>query len=183
MRWWQLTLLPCFFQILCYYNPSFTRQHPQLLGKCKRRVDIKRRAPEAPQREERPPSRSPDSQPAGDTQASPPTKRRAEAPPGLGSACPSPPAAAPTLPEPAGAAGSQSFILLALFLLLLASNQSPEGLQHPAPAPPQLAVPALAAAPALPRPRPPHGQSPTVPHCPTCTCSPSPADGPQCGTS
>ncbi|KFR16905.1 Heat shock transcription factor, Y-linked, partial [Opisthocomus hoazin] len=41
-------------KILCYYNPSFTRQHPQLLGKCKRRVDIKRRAPEAPQREERP---------------------------------------------------------------------------------------------------------------------------------
>ncbi|KAK4814889.1 hypothetical protein QYF61_001267 [Mycteria americana] len=174
-------------QILYYYNPSFNREHPHLLEKCKRRVGVKRRAPDAPQVDGRHPSRSPEGQPAGDTQASPPemtapAKRRAEAPPGLSSAHPSPPAAAPTLPEPAGAAGSERFIPLGLFFLPPPSSQSPDGLQRAAHAPPWFAMPVLAAASALLRPRPPHSQSPAVPHCPTCTCSPNRADGPQRGT-
>ncbi|KAM6060036.1 uncharacterized protein LJ206_014450 [Theristicus caerulescens] len=175
-------------QILYYYNPSFNRERPQLLEKCKRRVGVKRRAPDAPEADDRHPSRSLGGQAAGDTQASPPMmttppKRWAAAPPGLGSAHPSPLAAAPTLPEPAGAAGSQSFTPLALFFLPPPSSQTLEGLQHAAHPPPRFAMPVLAAASALPRPRPPYSQSPTVPHCPTCTCSPNPADGPQRGTS
>ncbi|XP_010008617.1 PREDICTED: heat shock transcription factor, Y-linked-like, partial [Nestor notabilis] len=47
-----------------YYNPSFNREHPQLLEQCKRRVDIKWKAP-------------------------PHAKRRAEAPPGPSTAHPS----------------------------------------------------------------------------------------------
>ncbi|XP_075618712.1 heat shock transcription factor, Y-linked-like [Balearica regulorum gibbericeps] len=59
-------------QILYYYNPSFNREYPQLLEKCKRRVALKRRAPDTPGTDARHLSRSPDAQPAGDTQASPP---------------------------------------------------------------------------------------------------------------
>ncbi|XP_054694671.1 heat shock transcription factor, Y-linked-like [Grus americana] len=174
-------------QILHYYNPSFNREYPQLLEKCRRRVGLKRRAPDTPGMDARHPSRSPDGQPAGDTQASlpgmnTPTKQWAEAPPGLGSAHPSPLAAAPTLPEPAGAAGSDRFTPLAAFFLPPPSSQTLGDLQHPAYAPPGFAMPMLAAASTLLGPRPPHGLSLTVPHCPTCTCCPSPADGPQHGT-
>ncbi|XP_010015221.1 PREDICTED: heat shock transcription factor, Y-linked-like, partial [Nestor notabilis] len=49
-------------KVLYYYNPSFNREHPQLLEQCKRRVAIKRKAPGAPQEEEEHPSRSPDVQ-------------------------------------------------------------------------------------------------------------------------
>ncbi|XP_029852184.1 LOW QUALITY PROTEIN: heat shock transcription factor, Y-linked-like [Aquila chrysaetos chrysaetos] len=176
-------------QILYYYNPAFNREHPHLPEKCKRGVGLKRRAPRAPEVDEGHPSRSPDGQPARDTQASPPvtiapTKRRAEAPPGLGSAHPSPLAAGPRLPEPARAAGIERFTPLAAFFLTPPGSQTPHGLRRAAP---WFAMPMLAAASALPKPRPPHGQSPRVRHCPTCTCSPSPADagnagGPQHGT-
>uniref|UniRef100_A0A663EVY8 HSF-type DNA-binding domain-containing protein n=1 Tax=Aquila chrysaetos chrysaetos TaxID=223781 RepID=A0A663EVY8_AQUCH len=177
------------FPILYYYNPAFNREHPHLPEKCKRGVGLKRRAPRAPEVDEGHPSRSPDGQPARDTQASPPvtiapTKRRAEAPPGLGSAHPSPLAAGPRLPEPARAAGIERFTPLAAFFLTPPGSQTPHGLRRAAP---WFAMPMLAAASALPKPRPPHGQSPRVRHCPTCTCSPSPADagnagGPQHGT-
>ncbi|XP_074770566.1 uncharacterized protein LOC141964275 isoform X2 [Athene noctua] len=177
--------------ILHYYNASFNRDHPHLLEQCKRRGGRKRRAPEAPEVDERHPASSPDGQPAGDTPASPPaltvpTKRRAESPPSLGSARPSPEAAAPTPPEPAGAAGSAGLTPLGIFLLLSTSSQTPGGLQGAAPAPPLIAVPVLGVAAALEKP--PQSQSPAVPHCPTCTCSPSPADAgaavvPQHGTS
>ncbi|XP_074770252.1 heat shock transcription factor, X-linked-like isoform X1 [Athene noctua] len=165
-------------QILHYYNPSFNRDHPHLLEQRKRRGGRKRRAPEAPEVDERHPASSPDGQPAGDTPASPPaltvpTKRRAESPPSLGSARPSPEAAAPTPPEPAGAAGSAGLTPLGIFLLLSTSSQTPGGLQGAAPAPPLIAVPVLGVAAALEKP--PQSQSPAVPHCPTCTCSPSPA--------
>ncbi|XP_074770565.1 uncharacterized protein LOC141964275 isoform X1 [Athene noctua] len=178
-------------KILHYYNASFNRDHPHLLEQCKRRGGRKRRAPEAPEVDERHPASSPDGQPAGDTPASPPaltvpTKRRAESPPSLGSARPSPEAAAPTPPEPAGAAGSAGLTPLGIFLLLSTSSQTPGGLQGAAPAPPLIAVPVLGVAAALEKP--PQSQSPAVPHCPTCTCSPSPADAgaavvPQHGTS
>ncbi|XP_076201968.1 uncharacterized protein LOC143163923 [Aptenodytes patagonicus] len=166
-------------QVLYYYNPNFNREHPHLLEKCKRRASLKRRAPDAPEMNEELPSRSLGGQPAGDTQVSPPgmtapTKRRAEAPPSLSSPCPSPPAAAPMLPGPAGAAGSKRFTPLAIFFLASPSSQTLDSFQSAAHAPPLPAMPALAAASALLRPRP--------PHCPTCTCSPNPADGPQCGT-
>uniref|UniRef100_A0A8C3PQH6 HSF-type DNA-binding domain-containing protein n=1 Tax=Calidris pygmaea TaxID=425635 RepID=A0A8C3PQH6_9CHAR len=159
------------FLILYYYNPSFNRNHPHLLEKSKRRVGVKRRAPDAPAVDEGHPSTSPGDQPAGDTPA--PTKRWAEAPPSLGSV--PPPAAAPTLPQPAGAAGSQRLIPLTLFFMPPPSSQAPEDLQPHAQAAPCFPVPALAAASALLGPRP--------PHCPTCTCTPNPADGPQHGTS
>ncbi|XP_026713394.1 heat shock transcription factor, Y-linked-like [Athene cunicularia] len=135
-------------KILHYYNPSFNRDHPHLLEHCKRRGGRKRRAPEAPEVDEGHPASSPDSQPAGDTPASPPaltvpTKRRAESPPSLGSARPSPGADAPTPPEPAGAAGSAGLTPLGLFLRLSPSSQTPGDLQGDAPAPPQIAVPVL----------------------------------------
>ncbi|KAM6387489.1 uncharacterized protein J5M81_009013 [Pluvialis apricaria] len=160
-------------QILYYHNPSFNRNQPHLLQKCKRRVGVKRRALEAQQVDEGHPSRSPSGQPAGDTPA--PTKRWAETPPGLSNTSPSPPAAAPSHPEPAGAAGSERFLPLALFCLPPPSSQAPEGLQRAAQAAPRFAIPVLAAPPALLGPRP--------PHCPTCTCRPNPAQGPQHGTS
>ncbi|KFZ57424.1 Heat shock transcription factor, Y-linked, partial [Podiceps cristatus] len=47
-------------QILYYYNPNFNREYPHLLEKCKRRSAPKRRAPCAPEMDERHPSRSPD---------------------------------------------------------------------------------------------------------------------------
>ncbi|XP_049683001.1 heat shock transcription factor, Y-linked-like [Accipiter gentilis] len=176
-------------QILYYYNPTFNREHPHLLEKCKRRVVLKRRAPHAPEVDEGHPSRSPDGQSARDTQASPPvmitpTKRRAKSPPGLGSAYPSPPAAGPSFPEPDRAAGIERFTSLAAFFLTTTGSQTPGGLQHAAP---WFAMHMLAAASVLLKPRPPRGQSPRVRHCPTCTCSRSPADagrafGPQRGT-
>uniref|UniRef100_A0A8C3K753 HSF-type DNA-binding domain-containing protein n=1 Tax=Calidris pygmaea TaxID=425635 RepID=A0A8C3K753_9CHAR len=159
------------FLILYYYNPSFNRNHPHLLESCKRRVGVKRRASDAPAVDESHPSTSPGGQPAGDTPA--PTKRWAEAPPSLTSV--PPPAAAPTLPQLAGAAGSQRLIPLTLFFMPPPSSQVPEGLQPHAQAPLCFPVPALAAASALLGPRP--------PHCPTCTCTPNPADGPQHSTS
>ncbi|XP_074908976.1 uncharacterized protein LOC142042913 [Buteo buteo] len=175
-------------QILYYYNPAFNREHPHLLEKCKRGAGLKRRAPHAPEVDEGHPSTSPDGQPARDMQASPPvmitpTKRRAEAPPGLSSAHPSPPAAGPRLPEPDRAAGIERFTSLAAAFLTPPGSQTPRGFQHAAP---WFALPMLAAASALLKPRPPHGQSRRVRHCPTCTCSPSLADagsaaGPQRG--
>ena len=149
----------------------------------------------------RQPSWSPDSQPAGDMQASPamttaPTKQKAEAPPGLSSVHISPQAAAPTLPEPAGAAGNERFTPLSLFLVLVHNSQTLAGLQHAAYASPSrfatfprglgrptfgllqaeapgaglppycqpwFAVPMLAAALAMPLPRPPQRQSPATP--------------------
>lgn len=227
--WWQLSLLLCFFQLFYYYNPNFNREHPHLLERCKRRVGLQQRAPAASgqdaEMDEKQPSQSPHGQSAGDMQASPPmmtapTKRRAKAPPGLGNAHTSPQAAAPTLLEPAGAAGSERFIPLALFFLPAHSSQTPYDLQAAAYASPPcfatfphglgrptfgpmqpeapgaglppccqpwFAMPVLASASALPLPSRPQCQSPTVPHCLTCTCSPNTADagdgvGPQCGT-
>ncbi|CAM9357467.1 unnamed protein product [Bubo scandiacus] len=152
-------------QIFHYYNPTFNREHPHLLAQCKRRVGCKRRAPEADKRH---PASSPDGQPAGDTPASPPaltvpTKRRAESLPSLGSAHPSPPVAALTPPEPAGAAGSVGFT----------PSETLGGLQDAAPAPPLIAALMLGVAAGLAEPL--QSQSPAIPHCPTCTCSPNPA--------
>ncbi|XP_014809068.1 PREDICTED: heat shock transcription factor, Y-linked-like [Calidris pugnax] len=160
-------------QILYYYNPNFNRNHPHLLESCKRRVGVKRRASDAPAVDEGHPSTSPGGQPAGDTPV--PTKRWAEAPPSLTSVTPPPPAAAPTLPQPAGAAGGQRLIPLSFFFLPPPSSQAPEGLQPHAQAPLCFPVPVLAAGSALLGPRP--------PHCPTCTCTPNPADAPQHGMS
>uniref|UniRef100_G3UUJ9 HSF-type DNA-binding domain-containing protein n=1 Tax=Meleagris gallopavo TaxID=9103 RepID=G3UUJ9_MELGA len=54
-------------KLLCYYNPYFRKDHPELLELCKHRVAQKRRAVAAhnPQEElnERPPRSSPDAQP------------------------------------------------------------------------------------------------------------------------
>uniref|UniRef100_A0A8B9S0M4 HSF-type DNA-binding domain-containing protein n=1 Tax=Accipiter nisus TaxID=211598 RepID=A0A8B9S0M4_9AVES len=176
-----------FTKILYYYNPTFNREHPHLLEKCKRKAVLKRRAPRAPEVDEWHASRSPDSQPAWDAVPSPPevdtpTMQWPEAPPGLGSAYPSPPAAGSGFPEPDTAEDIESLTSLAFFPTTEGS-QTPGGLQHAAL---WLAMHTLAAASALLKPRPPRGQSPRVHHCPTCTCSPSPADagrafGPQRG--
>uniref|UniRef100_A0A8C8AAB6 HSF-type DNA-binding domain-containing protein n=1 Tax=Otus sunia TaxID=257818 RepID=A0A8C8AAB6_9STRI len=154
-------------RILYYYNPSFSREHPHLLAQCKRRAGCKRRAPEAPEVDRRHPASSADGQPAGDTPASPPmlivpTKRRAASAPSLGSAHPSPQAAALTPPEPAGAAGSVGFTL----------GQILAGLKDAALSPPVIAALMLGIATDLAKP--PQSQSPAIPHCPTCTCSPNP---------
>uniref|UniRef100_A0A8C4XM10 HSF-type DNA-binding domain-containing protein n=1 Tax=Falco tinnunculus TaxID=100819 RepID=A0A8C4XM10_FALTI len=141
-------------KVLYYYNPLFKRGHPHLLEKCRRRAGLKRKALEM---DEGQPCRRPGGQPAGDMPAS--TKRWAEAPPSLGATRPPPPAAAPALPEPAGAAGSKNF--------------SPVAPSSPPP---------LSALPESPAPL--CRQSPPVPHCPTCTCHLRTADaiGPQRGT-
>ncbi|XP_074692190.1 heat shock transcription factor, X-linked-like [Strix aluco] len=151
-------------QILHYYNPSFNREHPHLLAQCKRIVGRKRRAPKAPEVDKRHPASSPDGQSAGDTPASPPvltipTKRRAESPPSLGSAHPSPQAAALTPPEPAGAIGNVGFTL----------GQILGGLQDAAAASSLIAALMLGIATGLAEPL--QSQSPAIPHCPTCTCS------------
>ncbi|KAM8994903.1 uncharacterized protein PRD47_013667 [Ara ararauna] len=122
-------------KVLYYYNPSFSRERPQLLEQHKRKAAIKRKAPGAAQEEEEHPSRGADAQPALHTQASPPAKRMVEALPGPSTAHPSPRAAAPTSPEPARAAGSESFIPPNLCF------PPPFGRPSlPAPAPPQFAV-------------------------------------------
>ncbi|KFP64876.1 Heat shock transcription factor, Y-linked, partial [Cariama cristata] len=41
-------------KILYYYNPYFNREHPDLLQRCRRSVGLKRRAPDAPEVDERP---------------------------------------------------------------------------------------------------------------------------------
>nr|XP_021156715.1 heat shock transcription factor, X-linked-like [Columba livia] len=75
-------------QILYYYNPSFNREHPQLLERCQRRVALKRRAQHVPAMDEGRLSSSPGAQTAGDPRASPPAKRWAEAAPSPRSARP-----------------------------------------------------------------------------------------------
>ncbi|XP_062466296.1 uncharacterized protein LOC134159413 [Pezoporus occidentalis] len=102
-------------KVLYYHSPSFSRERPQLLEQHKRKAAIKRKAPGAAQEEEEHPSRSADAQPAVPTRASPPAKRRNGALPGPSTARPSPRAAAPTSPEPARAAGRESFIPPNLF--------------------------------------------------------------------
>ncbi|XP_057263823.1 uncharacterized protein LOC130598424 [Pezoporus wallicus] len=97
-------------KVLYYHSPSFSRERPQLLEQHKRKAAIKRKARGAAQEEEEHPPRSADAQPAVHRRASPPAKRRNGALPGPSTARPSPRAAAPTSPEPARAAGRESFI-------------------------------------------------------------------------
>ncbi|KAM9534207.1 uncharacterized protein ACIB01_013042 [Guaruba guarouba] len=150
-------------KVLYYYNPSFSRERPQLLEQHKRKAAIKRKAPGAAQEEEEHPSRGADAQPAVHTQASPPAKQMVEALPGPSTAHPSPRAAAPS-PEPASAAGSESFIPPNLCF------PPPFGRPSlPAPAPPQFAVLLLPPASVLPMPRPHHGP----PAAPTWYMGPS----------
>ncbi|KFP99610.1 Heat shock transcription factor, Y-linked, partial [Leptosomus discolor] len=47
-------------KVLYYYNPIFNRDHPHLLERCKRKVGIKREAPDTPEGLDSQPSRSPD---------------------------------------------------------------------------------------------------------------------------
>jgi len=66
---------PLYFQLLCYYNPYFRKDHPELLELCKRRVAQKRRAVAAPNPQEElnegSPRSSPDAQPMEGTAAGP----------------------------------------------------------------------------------------------------------------
>lgn len=111
-------------------------QHPHLLGRGKRRAGLQCRAPATLGQDakmgEGQPSQSPGAELAGSRQASPPstlTQGQSRAPPSLGSAHTSPQTAAPTLPEPAGAAGSERFTPLALLFLPVLSSQDLCGLQ------------------------------------------------------
>ncbi|XP_040416627.1 heat shock transcription factor, Y-linked-like [Cygnus olor] len=205
-------------KILYYYNPNFKRDSPHLLKNCKQRVALKRKAlqagldescpssslyaqpgwRDADMDEEDPLAAAPeeDTQPAAPA-GSPLPKHWAKATPQASGAHTASQGAAPTLPDPAAAAGRDKQQRLDPSLLL--SNSSQTSAAAPAPSPhhvlpsqiplcpnagapkaPSAALPPfghplfpvalLAAASAMAMLQPPNWQPLAAPHCPTCTC-------------
>ncbi|XP_068554556.1 heat shock transcription factor, Y-linked-like [Anas acuta] len=206
-------------KILYYYNPSFKRDSPHLLQNCKRRVALKRKALQAGLDESCPSSslyaqpgcRDADmdeedplaaATPAEATQpaapaGSPVPRHWAKATPQASGAPTASQGAAPTLPDPAAAAGRDKQRRLDPSLLLAGSSQTSAAAPAPSPhhvLPSQIALCPNAGAPKAPSAAlPPFGhpllpvallaaasaaailqpyswQGLAAPHCPTCTC-------------